>query len=54
MTEKPSAGVLAHDEYISQSAKSDRADAAGPRQAGALNIVQNPLTVSFVICDPSP
>lgn len=50
MTEKASAGVLAHDEYISQSAKSDRADAAGPRLAGAMNIVQNPLTVSFVIC----
>lgn len=48
MSEKPPTGVLAHDEDISQSAKSDRADAGGPRQAGALNIVQNPLTVSFV------
>lgn len=54
MTEKPTAGVLAHDEYISQSAKSDRADAGGPPLAGALNIVQNPLTVSFVISDPQP
>ncbi|KAJ5668537.1 MFS transporter [Penicillium maclennaniae] len=44
MSEKPTSGVLAHDEFISQSAKSDRADAGGPRQAGALNIVQNPLT----------
>lgn len=53
MTKKPSAGVLAHDEYISQPAKSDRADARGPRLAGALNIVQNPLTVSLVIFNPS-
>ncbi|KAJ5119136.1 facilitated glucose transporter [Penicillium atrosanguineum] len=44
MSEKPTTGVLAHDEYISQSAKSDRADAGGPRQAGALNIIHNPLT----------
>jgi len=46
MAEKVFTGILAHDEYIPQSAHSDPADAGGPRHAGALNIVQNPLTVS--------
>lgn len=46
MSEKAPHGVLAHDEYVGQTTPQESTGAAGRRQAGALNIVENPLMVN--------
>lgn len=47
MSEKAPPGVLAHDEYA-QTTPQDSTGTAGRRQAGALNVVENPLMVNHL------
>lgn len=47
MDEKTSLGATAHNETLTQATKSGLADPADRRESFALNLVENPLTVSF-------
>lgn len=54
MEEKAVTDEPSHHEDLVQSRASVLAEATGHRQVAALNIVENPLMVSFPILNPSP
>jgi hypothetical protein len=54
MNDKAFADVTSHNETVAPAMKPELADAAGRRQSVALNIVENPLMVSFAIPDSAP
>jgi hypothetical protein len=45
--EKSLAGILSHDEKVTEAPPPELAEQTGRSKAVALNIVQNPLTVRF-------
>lgn len=49
MSEKAPTGLLTHDEYRPQDNLNQQTEGVGRRQAGALNIVENPLKVRYLL-----